>query len=47
MQKEDLITLLQASDGDEVKVVGRVDDEYLDIGEIALLEDGNIVLRPE
>lgn len=47
MLKEDLIEILNATEGDEVKVVGRVSDEYLDIGEVEPLEDGSIVLRPE
>lgn len=47
MNKEALIELLQTMDGDEVKVVGRVPDEYLSIGEVELTENGEIVLRPE
>ncbi|MES9681771.1 hypothetical protein ABWK22_02400 [Gottfriedia acidiceleris] len=47
MDKEELIALIQSMDGDEVKVVGRVSDEYLSIGSAELLEDGSIVLRPE
>lgn len=47
MEKETLIELLQSMGGYEIKVEGRVSDEYLNIGEVELLEDGSIVLRPE
>lgn len=47
MDKEELIKLLQSMDGEEVKVEGRVSDEYLEISDVELLEDGSIVLRPE
>lgn len=47
MDKEKLIELLQSIDGDEVKIEGRVSDMYSSIGEVELLEDGTIVLRPE
>ncbi|MCK2000187.1 hypothetical protein MZM54_02150 [[Brevibacterium] frigoritolerans] len=47
MDKDEFIQLLQTMDGDVVKVVGRVSDEYLDIGEVELLEDGSILVRPE
>lgn len=47
MDKDELIELLRSLDGDIVKVVGRVSDEYVDIGEVELLEDGSILVRPE
>lgn len=46
MSKEELIELLQSMDGDEVMFEGRVSDEYLEIENAELLEDGSIVLRP-
>lgn len=47
MNKEELIKLLQATNGDEVYVQGRVADEYLNISKVELLEDGGILLKPE
>jgi hypothetical protein len=47
MHKTTLIALLQATEGDEVKIEGRVSDECVDIGNVEATEDGSIVLRPE
>lgn len=46
MYKEQLIELLNATDGDYVVIQGRVTDEYVSIEEVELLEDGSILLRP-
>lgn len=47
MDKEELIKLLQSTDGDAVYVQGRVADEYLNISKVEQLEDGGILLKPE